>query len=112
MKKPVILLTVAAGLTLASCADRHTEPITGKVVNTENPRVAHGQLLYNQYCQKCHPGNGEAGLGPELLHKPGFARRIQTRHGFGVMPAFKTDVLSKQDVKDIQVYLKAVRKLR
>ncbi len=106
-------LSVVAFFTLlfaAACAHRHTEPISGKVVNTENPHIANGQLRYNQYCQKCHPA-GEAGLGPEVTHKPGFARRVQVRHGFGTMPAFKADRISKSDLKDIQIYLNALRKL-
>jgi mono/diheme cytochrome c family protein len=109
MRKPTFI-AVSLLLLAASCVHQHTEPITGKVVNTENPHIAKGQLLYNKYCQKCHPA-GQAGLGPEVTHKPGFARRVQVRHGLGVMPSFKADDLSKQDLKDIQKYLNALAKL-
>lgn len=99
---------VILAATIASCARRHSEPITGTTVDTSNPRVAHGQVLYNAYCQKCHP-NGEAGLGPEIMLKPGFARRVQVRHGLGVMPSFKAGQLSKHDLKDIMVYLRDLK---
>lgn len=108
--KKLSIISIIYGALLTSCAHRHTEPITGKVVNTANPHIANGQLMFHQHCQKCHPA-GEAGLGPEVTHKPGFARRVQVRHGLGVMPSFKADRLSKGDLKDIQVYLKALRHL-
>ena len=105
MKKHIIIASIIASILAAgSCTRRHTEPITGKVVNVENARVANGQMLYNRYCQKCHPGGG-AGLGPEVIHKPGFARRFQVRHGLGTMPAFKKKVISKHELTDIMKYL-------
>ena len=111
MKKPIISAgIIAAMLAAASCAHRHTEPITGQVVNVENKHVANGQMLYNRYCQKCHPA-GEAGLGPEVTHKPGFARRFQVRHGLGTMPAFKKDVIGRQELSDIMKYLNYLAKL-
>jgi mono/diheme cytochrome c family protein len=110
MKKLFLISGVAALLLAASCAHRHTEPITGKLVNTDDPHIANGQFMFNKYCQKCHP-SGEAGLGPEVTHKPGFARRVQVRHGLGVMPAFDAGLISKRDLKDIQKYLNALKKL-
>ena len=111
MKKLACTIVILSGLLLASCSHRHTEPITGKTVNVENPHIAHGQLVFNQYCQKCHPA-GEAGLGPETLHKPGFARSMQVRHGFGVMPRFGKDVISRKDMHDINAYLNAMKHLK
>jgi mono/diheme cytochrome c family protein len=111
MRKPTICAGfLAAMLIAASCAHRHTEPITKKLVDVENPRIANGQMLYNRYCQTCHPA-GEAGLGPEVTHKPGFARRLQVRHGFGRMPAFKKDVISRRELGDIMKYLNHLAKL-
>lgn len=111
MKKNFIIAGMLALLAMAaSCAHRHTEPITGKVVDGANPHVANGQMLYNRYCQKCHPA-GEAGLGPEVIHKPGFARRFQVRHGLGTMPSFKKDVIGKQELSDIMKYLNHLAKL-
>jgi mono/diheme cytochrome c family protein len=89
---------------MLSCATRHSEPITGETVDKNDAHVASGQVLYMQYCYKCHP-SGEAGLGPEVVHKPGFARRMQVRHGLGVMPSFKKGEIGKQELKDIMAYL-------
>ena len=98
-------------MSLYSCAVRRSEPMTGKVVNTSNNHVKNGQVLYHAYCQKCHPA-GEAGLGPSVTSKPGFAKKFQIKHGMGVMPAFKKDQLSRQDVKDIAAYLKALNRVK
>lgn len=102
MKKTFIILSLI--IVAASCARRHSEPITGSTVDYRNARIVHGHALYDQYCQKCHP-SGEAGLGPDAVNKPGFARRFQVRHGLGVMPAFKKNVISKADLKDMMVYM-------
>ena len=102
----MLFCLMAAG----SCAVRKSEPISGSVVDNSNPRIRNGQVLYHTYCQKCHPA-GEAGLGPSVTSKPGFAKRFQMRHGMGVMPAFKKDQLSKQDLKDIALYLRKLAKL-
>jgi mono/diheme cytochrome c family protein len=110
MRKAIFIAALATLLLAGSCAHRHNEPITGKLVNTDDPHIANGQFMFNKYCQKCHPA-GEAGLGPEVTHKPGFARRVQVRHGFGVMPDFDADLISKRDLKDIQKYLNALAKL-
>ncbi len=111
MKKLTALLSLLACSATISCSHRHTEPITGKTVNVENPHIANGQLVFNRYCQKCHPA-GEAGLGPETLHKPGFARAMQVRHGFGVMPRFGKDLISRRDMHDINAYLNALKHLK
>lgn len=108
MKQYLIILFV--GIVIGSCAVRKTEPITGSVVSTDNPRVQHGEQLYLRYCYQCHP-SGEPGLGPSVTTVPGFLTRFQARHGMGVMPAFDKDVLSKQDLKDIALYLKQLKKL-
>lgn len=101
IKIAIVLLLCAS---ICSCAVRRSEPVTGKIVNASDAHVKNGQALYHQYCQKCHPA-GEAGLGPGVTSKPGFAKRFQIKHGAGVMPGFK-DILSKQDIKDIAKYLK------
>jgi mono/diheme cytochrome c family protein len=106
--KPLFCAIAAA--CLFSCAVRKSEPHTGKVVDTSNARVQHGQTLFNRWCQKCHPA-GEAGLGPSVMSKPGFLTRFQARHGLGVMPSFSKDQLSKKDLKDIALYLKQLNKL-
>ena len=74
------------------------------------PELQQGQLVYMDKCSKCHPGGG-GGLGPALNNKPlpGFAIKFQVRHGLGVMPAFKKDVISQPDLEALTEYLKAVR---
>jgi mono/diheme cytochrome c family protein len=105
-----ILLSFSLFFSIVSCAVRKSEPITAKVVNVADSHTKNGQVLYNNYCQKCHPA-GEAGLGPSVTSKPGFAKRFQMRHGLGVMPSFKKDQLSKRDVKDIAIYLRKLNQL-
>jgi mono/diheme cytochrome c family protein len=95
-----------------SCSIRKSEPITGHVVNTSDVHVKNGEVLYMTYCHKCHP-MGEGGLGPALntLNVPKFVKRFQVRHGLGVMPYFKKDQISKQDLHDITDYMHALKKL-
>jgi len=106
----IAIALVLCACSLYSCAVRRSEPVTGKVVDASDTRVKSGQVLYHRYCQKCHPA-GEAGLGPGVTSKPGFAKRFQIKHGAGVMPGFK-DILSKQDVKDIAKYLKSLNHVK
>jgi len=68
-----------------------------------------GERLYMHYCQTCHP-DGEAGLGPSVYYLPSFMRRFQVRHGLGVMPRFKEEVISDEELKKINLYLKALDK--
>jgi mono/diheme cytochrome c family protein len=103
-RQPLYLLLLCIVVSALACTTRHSEPLTGETVDKNDVHVASGQVLYMQYCYKCHPG-GEAGLGPEVVHKPGFARRFQARHGLGVMPSFKKDEIGKQELKDIMAYL-------
>jgi mono/diheme cytochrome c family protein len=106
----VLLLAISLFVTLLSCSRKHTEPITGKTVDMTNPHVSNGKVLYDQYCYKCHPSGG-GGLAPEVIGKPGFARRFQVRHGLGVMPAFRKDEIGKPQLDDIMAYLNALRRL-
>lgn len=109
-KRETIAAVIAIAFTLlASCSRRHSEPITGKTVDVSNPHIRSGQVLYNRYCEKCHPA-GEAGLGPEVTNKPGFARKFQVRHGLGVMPEFKKGVIGKRELRDMMAYLNDLRR--
>jgi len=78
---------------------------------TSSAQLEHGRSKYMQYCQKCHP-MGETGLGPALNNNPapGFIKRFQVRHGLGAMPAFKQDVISRNDLNGIMRYLKSMKK--
>ena len=112
MKTRMISIIVCL-IVISSCAIRKSEPMTGKTVNTKNDlHLRAGEVLYMTYCHKCHP-MGEGGLGPALnsLNVPQFVKRFQVRHGLGVMPYFKRDQISKQDLHDISAYMSALKKL-
>jgi mono/diheme cytochrome c family protein len=117
MKKLISICSIVIAIgylshALTSCKIRHSEPLTGKVVDTKDIHMRNGEVLYMTYCDKCHP-SGEGGLGPALntLNVPGFVKRFQMRHGLGVMPYFKQDQLSKEDLHDITHYMGALKKL-
>lgn len=102
-----VILYAIALFTLA-CASRRSEPVKQKMFASADQAVLHGEELYMMHCQKCHPA-GEAGLGPALSSNPApqFVKRFQMRHGLGVMPSFKPEEISTDDLKDISAYLKA-----
>lgn len=100
-------------LLLSSCGTaKRGEPAFAPLPTSE-PAIAQGEVVYNTYCQKCHPG-GETGLGPALNNKPlpGFAIRFQVRHGVGVMPAFKETVISDDELDNLLAYIKALRQAK
>lgn len=82
------------------------EPVTLETKELEN-----GRKLYHQHCATCHPG-GMSGLGPAVINKPlpEFLIRFQIRNGIGVMPAFKEDVLTDEQVENIAEYVVYLRK--
>jgi mono/diheme cytochrome c family protein len=104
----LLIASIMILVAFQACMMRKSEPLTQKTFAPDSKQVAHGEQVYMMHCQKCHPA-GEAGLGPALNSNPapGFIKRFQMRHGLGVMPAFKKDEISKQDLKDIAKYLKA-----
>lgn len=108
IKLAFCILTTAL---LSQCAMRKSEPIQGELFQPTNERVVNGEKVYMAHCQKCHPG-GEAGLGPSINANPApqFIKRFQMRHGLGVMPGFKKDEISKDDLRDISKFLKAWKK--
>lgn len=93
-----------------SCSVRKGVPYSDPVVlNTES--LKNGEILFDSYCNSCHPG-GASGLGPAINNKPlpKFLMRFQVRHGLGVMPSFKEEVIKDEEVKDIAKYLAYLRK--
>ena len=106
MKKILVLILFFAGLVLYSCASRKSDPLIGQAFIPANERIRNGEQVFMQNCQKCHPG-GESGLGPGINWVPGFLKKFQTRHGMGVMPSFKKDEISKQDLRDMARFLNA-----
>lgn len=105
MKKNLVILFFFAGLVLYSCASRKSDPIIGEAFVPKNEQVRKGEEHFMHHCQKCHPG-GEGALGPGINWVPGFLKKFQTRHGIGVMPSFKKDEISKEELRDIAKYLR------
>ncbi|HYG37143.1 MAG TPA: cytochrome c [Cytophagales bacterium] len=91
------------------CASRKSLPLKGPL-DVSNNKVTAGQVVFMEYCYKCHP-SGEAGLGPALNSNPapGFLKRFQVRHGLGVMPSFKRNEISRDDMDKLIAYMKALR---
>jgi mono/diheme cytochrome c family protein len=105
-----LALALALVTALAACGSaRRSEPIAGPL-RMEDASVRRGQVLYDQYCYKCHTG-GEGGMGPIINDKPlpRFLMRFQVRHGLGVMPAFSDKQLSDAELEDILTYLVVLR---
>ena len=113
MKSTLILPVAIILLLLSSCLSRRSEALVGNSMSITDSQVRNGQIQFNKFCQKCHPG-GEAGLGPALNSNPapGFIKKFQVRHGLGVMPSFKKDEISSKDLDDIIHYLKALKHFR
>lgn len=109
MKTTLLILFIAGLMILLSCSSRRSAAIKGDFI-PENEKILHGQILFSAYCQKCHPG-GEAGLGPSTnaMPAPNFLRKFQVRHGLGVMPSFKQEQLSSEELKDLVHYITARR---
>lgn len=104
-----VTLIVVAGLFLASCTVRRSEPIQEPLAMNE--AIKNGQIHYMANCQKCHP-QGESGLGPAINSNPApqFIKRFQVRHGLGAMPSFSKEEISKEELRDISAYLVALKR--
>lgn len=103
------LIAAAVLITLMmACASRRSEIIKQRAFVPANERIARGEVVFMEKCQKCHPA-GEAGLGPAISSNPApqFIKRFQVRHGLGVMPSLKPEEISRADLRDISKYLKA-----
>lgn len=114
MKQPIQLCALLLlSLLLCYCGTaRRGEPVFAPVTLATEEAVQ-GQVVFDTYCHKCHPG-GEAGLGPAINNKPlpGFMIKFQVRNGVGVMPAFKEEVISDEELNNIVAYLKTLRKAK
>ena len=110
MKKACIFFFFAS-LVMASCRTRTSMPISGEIDNGDD-EIKKGALVFDKHCSKCHPG-GEKGLGPSLVNNPlpGFAMRMQIRHGFGTMPSFKKSEISKEELDQVIDYIKLAHKM-
>ena len=105
---PFLLLLALA--ILAGCAPAYRgEPIVGPL-DTLEPQLALGQLVFDRECSQCHPG-GAAGLGPGINDKPlpGPLIAFQVRHGLGAMPAFSEEQISEEELDAVVAYLLRLR---
>ena len=111
MKAKQTWMVIISAVVLASCMARRSEPIKQRYFDVKDARVQHGQVLYMEYCYKCHPG-GEGGLGPAINSNPApqFIKRFQVRHGLGVMPSFKPKQISRSELHDISRYMRQLKK--
>ncbi|RNI25677.1 c-type cytochrome [Rufibacter latericius] len=117
-KKYRILKAVVCGLclVLSSCGTaRRSEPIMGPLT-VQTQQLENGRVVFMQNCHRCHP-LGEAGLGPSInnIPLPGVALRFRVRSkafflGIGRMPSFKKHEISREQMDELVVYLKALRR--
>ncbi|KAA3437201.1 cytochrome c [Rufibacter hautae] len=111
-----MLLMVLPMLLLYSCGTaRRSEPILGPLA-LQTQQLENGRVVFMQNCQRCHP-LGEAGLGPSLnnIPLPGVALRFRVRSkafflGIGRMPSFKKHEISREQMDELVVYMKALRR--
>ena len=101
------LLGAACVLVVACATPRHSEPRSGPF-RPANQQQARGEVVFSNYCSKCHDG-GHSALAPGILPVPDVLIRFQVRHGLGVMPAFGEDRLSDAQLDDLLAYLDAIR---
>ncbi|MCC9168160.1 c-type cytochrome [Pontibacter harenae] len=113
MKTTYAILILCCLLFVIACGTAKRGTPHYASVATTKEAVAKGEVVYNIYCQKCHPG-GATGVGPALNNKPlpGTAIRFQVRHGMGMMPAFKEDVISDEEMDNLIAYMKVLRKAK
>jgi mono/diheme cytochrome c family protein len=99
---------VATALT-ACISARRGEPMY-RTVELKDQKMVAGQKEFMEHCDQCHPG-GEAGVGPAINNKPlpPMLIKLQIRQGIGVMPSFRPDQLSDEEVDAIADYLVTLR---
>jgi mono/diheme cytochrome c family protein len=102
------LFMIIVSILLFSCAVRRSEPVKQRTFTPATADIAHGEQVYMSWCHKCHP-SGESGLAPSINSSPapGFLKKFQVRHGLGVMPSFKANEISKNDLRDVVKFIKA-----
>lgn len=103
MKK---ILTGLIVILMVACSTKIMVPNQGEEL-VQSAAALNGQELFMENCSRCHPA-GNAGLGPSIINKPvpGFLIKMQVRNGFGAMPSFDKEYLSKQELDNIVRYLK------
>lgn len=101
---------IAAAFIASACSSaRRGEPFAHEALPS-TASIERGAQVFFEHCHQCHTG-GEAALAPAINNKPlpGFMLRLQTRRGFGAMPAFPESQISDEELDDLVAYLKALR---
>ncbi len=80
--------------------------------NSGTELVRSGEVVFQRYCNVCHPGGG-LGAGPSLILalprlSDGQVRDI-VRHGKNRMPGFTTAELSDAELDDLIVYIRGMK---
>jgi mono/diheme cytochrome c family protein len=90
-------------LAMQACAG---VPVAPHVPRVSTFQEAHGQRLFVENCQRCHPG-GEQGVGPSLLktYHSATVIRAQVRQGIGVMPSFSHRRLHDEELDAVIAYV-------
>lgn len=111
MKHFFWIIIIYISLITLSCGTARRGETVAQPLQSLSVEAAQGEMVFMQYCNSCHPG-GAAGLGPAINNKslPGGMLKFQVRHGLGVMPAFKKEVISEEKLDHLVAYLKTIRK--
>jgi hypothetical protein len=88
--------------------EREDPAAPGSVIFTKSE--FRGMKLFMRHCNRCHPG-GEKGKGPSLNDKPlpDFLIHFQVRQGLGDMPEFSKEEISKEQLKQIILFVRLLR---
>ncbi|MCA9528735.1 MAG: cytochrome c [Myxococcales bacterium] len=114
MRHPVLLIATMVGISAlafgcsktgaGSSASAGGEAAYAGPITSDD--VATGQVVFQTYCNSCHPG-GEKGKGPNL-HDVGIhpaKARMFIREGSGRMPAFNKSRISDDQLEAVLAYL-------
>ncbi|MDQ3704279.1 MAG: cytochrome c [Chloroflexota bacterium] len=71
-----------------------------------------GEVVFQRYCNVCHPGGG-LGAGPSLIRElPGLSDqqvRDVVRHGESRMPGFSDQDISEEELENLLVYIRSLK---
>jgi mono/diheme cytochrome c family protein len=106
-------LVLSLGFALTACRSVRRGEAVGRPVQTASASVERGFVIFQEHCQRCHPG-GEGGLAPALNNKPAprFLMKTQVRAGLGAMPSFSKDEIGPRELNDLMDYVIALRKAK
>ncbi|MDQ5825235.1 MAG: cytochrome c [Chloroflexota bacterium] len=71
-----------------------------------------GEVVFQRYCNVCHPGGG-LGAGPSIIRElPGLTDqqvRDLVRHGESRMPGFSDREISEEELANLLVYIRGLK---